>query len=121
MTTLEGNKLICEFMNLKRYNETGHPYEYGYYHQKWGYLMPAVEKIEGLLSGDEKYSCRIQDNECLFYHFTKQLSERHGGYMKLICSHKSDSKMDATWQTVIQFIQWFNTQTPTPCPHRQRG
>lgn len=48
MDSIEGNKIIVEFVGLVGYNQKGHPAEYGYYDKQWGYLMEVVEKIEAI-------------------------------------------------------------------------
>lgn len=126
--TVAGNKLIAdnrsiaEFMGCK-VDDDGFPYldvelengvvkMYPYgdlrYHTSWDALMPVVEKIEGLGSNDEeRYNVLIELDiaEITVYvdgEITKQF-ECMGA-----------TKIDAVYQAVIQFIEWYNQQQKQP-------
>ncbi len=64
-----GNKLICEFMGLVRYNEDNHPAPYGYYDKEWNYLMPVCKKFESLPDSvnfnKNDYNKWVENSECL--------------------------------------------------------
>jgi hypothetical protein len=107
---IEGNKLIAIFMAAK-YNERldlvyleGKPSMYSInelkYHTSWDWLMPVVEKIEGI--GDYHVSIGM---------FSCYVSE--GVFIDewVHIESDSDSKIKAVWLAVIEFIKWHNQNT----------
>lgn len=66
------------------------------YHKQWNWLMPVVEKIEGL-----GFQMFIHNDGCYMrkWHFKGNFP-----YFGNI----EDSKIEATYKTVVQFIQWYN-------------
>ena len=110
--TLEGNKLIAEFMITQKPSDdfcvnwkdkiefsvfmNGKSKTYLYsklkFHSSWDWLMPVVEKIEDLGHGVTIYrkGCQINDVHCTNTGF------RH------------NSKIEETYQAVIEFIKWYN-------------
>lgn len=96
----EGNKLICEFMGLVGYNEKGHPDEYGYYHKRWDYLMPVVEKINNMKIK------KIGKIDVIIYKSTCHINDE----MQIIVEGTGRATIEAVWNTVILFIQWYNNQ-----------
>jgi hypothetical protein len=130
---LEGNKLIAEFMGMKKGHpdpnerrwendwfeslnpgggefESGNRHKYLFFDSEWNWLMPVVEKIESM-----KYffnSAPFIDDET---------GELTGEYFcailfkttNLNCGHFIDvtgcsSKIEATWKAVVEFIKWYN-------------
>lgn len=96
----EGNKIIAEFMNEQdgvfvgldeKFNDR---FESIPYHASWNWLMPVVEKIEGIKNSDD-YEVDIFSNCCDI-----------GGKFEAT----GKTKIEATWRACIQFIQWYNNQ-----------
>lgn len=118
-----GNKLIIDFLNWKIYTYNG-PYmtfkcykvnsypdiyipESGIlpanpsnlkFHSSWDWLMPVVEKIENL----EDYIIEISYKQCIIKSYEKN--------MEIITSRYLDSKIEAVWASVVEFIRWYNEQ-----------
>jgi hypothetical protein len=130
---IKNNVLIALFMGAKKLDKTSglqdpstclemiHPLygdELEYigktsleYHKSWDFLMPVVEKIESLgVSTDIHYYCAsknqtlrmtvnpTEDNTVLFlgYSFQYDRSKYH------------TKKIDAVYESVIEFIKWYN-------------
>jgi hypothetical protein len=106
--TNNGNKLIAEFMGYEKYPIEGKSDGYkvilkrGYtptyscignlqFHLSWDWLMPVVEKIGsiGYIVSIEGHNCRIEGDHILF-------------------TSKRYNKMQSTYETVIEFIEWHN-------------
>jgi hypothetical protein len=70
------------------------------YHTSWDWLMPVVEKIEGI--GDYHVSIGM---------FSCYVSE--GVFIDewVHIESDSDSKIKAVWLAVIEFIKWHNQNT----------
>lgn len=102
MNTTEKNKLISEFMGFKWSDAskgfvTDHKdfvFEKPKYHLSWDWLMPVVEKIE------KTNAVKIKDNECMIFK-----SFCNDGIVTYVVS---ETKMRATYNAVITFINWFN-------------
>lgn len=75
------------------------------YHTSWDWLMPVVEKIENLeyidrmgrfhfnaINFEENYTCVVTDKE---EYFTQV---------------EGETKIDATYLSVVEFIKWYNEQ-----------
>lgn len=118
---IDGNKLIFKFMqNVAGKNEVyitvgGNRPNYD---MDWNALMPVVEKIECLklrhptLIGGVDYcnlktllSHAISGNN-VYSAMLKSESDNH-----VYSKGSSYTKIGATWQAVVQFIQWYNTET----------
>jgi hypothetical protein len=125
---IEGNKLIAEFMGgnkqiipkggLHGYKEGTElwrfclfssnpgPVTYLEYHSSWEWLMEVVEKIEGLFNGNaftitnRNLWCIIEMNTQFSLAYDIEYSE---------ISIKASTKLESTWEAVVQFIQWYNT------------
>jgi hypothetical protein len=112
---LEGNKLIAEFMGVKigedkyswRLGCYDHLQEYHLnYHASWGWLMPVVEKIEGLTStdgrGEVEYIVCIQAKYC---------NVSIGGEGVVAEEQEWDrgvQKIQVLYETIIKFIKYYN-------------
>ena len=109
---IENNKLIAQFMgitNVEEFNNSllvSHPEEgiwyyeplwYLDYHSDWSLLMPVVEKIEELNVTESFFI--IEDKTCILW-----LTDT-----KDICQ-RSLSKIESVYNTVVEFIKWYNTQ-----------
>ena len=121
MNTIEGNKLIAEFMgiNAKVYSDTPTitRWQFGNsmlhqedleYHSSWDWLMPVVEKI-----GDIVISGTLPYNSDQFVRIEIVV----GGYVKI--SNLRDTPittnvsiegglLNAIYNAVVQFIQWYS-------------
>lgn len=71
------------------------------YHLDWSELMPVVEKIEGK-EIDLVISVVIKNNQCGIYRY------KGSDYEKNISRIKAASKIEATWEAIVEFIKWYN-------------
>lgn len=74
--------------------------------ERWDDLMPVIEKIEaiGMTMVDiYKLHCRIQP---VFYNISKDAME-----WQLLHEERGKTKIEATYKTVLSFINWYNAQT----------
>ncbi len=132
MDIIESNKLIAEFMGLHKFGnkKTSDTYHHDLpdyrfldkklvnpahhytpkqmkYHTSWDWLMPVVDRIEtfnfkvdGVTTSADVHivygDCRIVDED--------------GGGLFEFCSHSTDSgdKLQATYDSVVKFIEWYN-------------
>lgn len=105
MNTQEKNKLIAEFMNFPT-KELGGRLTDGAlinickYHTSWDWLMPVVEKIEY----DYMYSVSPTWEHCVIQNAGEN-SE------KLYIETDGQSKIEATYYAVVEFIKWYNENT----------
>jgi hypothetical protein len=130
---METNKLIAEFMGdyfdsglqlayYIRYNKV-YRIEDSQFHESWDWLMPVVEKIESLdlseygytwkgIDGETEYNnqnicVEIERNQCWIY-MNLQLDPLHTINAETF-NKKCDSKIDAVYGAVVEFIEWYNT------------
>lgn len=117
---LEGNKLIAEFMGAFL-RDMGHgdmvwdhasymspvickgQYELEY-HSSWSWLMPVVEKIESLgdfYIGIDRHFCMIG-----------RIEDFGKGKKPILPTVAGISKINATYNQVLNFIHWYNKNTP---------
>ena len=124
MDIIESNKLIAEFMGMQHtsigwydYEEVmseyacqmvgGNTFEELQYDRSWDWLMPVVDRIEtfnfkvdGVTTSADVHivygDCRIVDED--------------GGGLFEFYSHSTDSgdKLQATYDSVVKFIEWYN-------------
>ncbi len=128
--TIEGNKLIAEFMGAvtpKTAPGIILPYikndevwfgdgttpngQYGSafkisdlkYHSSWDWLMPVVEKIESLpLINDAGICVLIEHSYCRIY------LDNWGEYTTVAENATKKNKLSAVYLSVIEFIKWYN-------------
>lgn len=115
MNTTESNKLIAEFMGATFFKDGSYdeyPKEmkgevwgdqidnFLKYHTSWDWLMPVVEKIEGLppVPDKDKYEVNIDGCYCEIGAFFIQVT--------------GETKLQATYAAVVGFITWYNSLTP---------
>jgi hypothetical protein len=82
------------------------------FHRSWEYLMDVVEQIEALNTLPEQI-----DNHTKFFCVTTYgkictiyATSAYGGGTT-ISEIKGESKKEAVWLAVIEFIKWYNKQT----------
>lgn len=112
MTVDAGNKIIAEFMGesytehyelgICRCEPDGSPWDYDpiewlWYHRDWKELMPVVEKIKDM---SERFVLVQNCNSVILR------SNLFNGFE----SHIKETGVNAVWQAVVHFIQWYNNQ-----------
>ena len=113
LKTKSGNKQIAIFMGLS-YCEK-HQYEGWYensehnhricdidrlqYHLSWDWLMKAVEKIENCFDGEAEV--QISDEVCSVRYPRLPMGQIYS---------VADTKILATWNAVVAFVIWYQTQ-----------
>jgi len=135
MTIEEGNKLIASFMGatieLKEGRWHGNhwsPYRGlsnhasannkdfiehhihfdSSYHESWDWLMPVVEKIEGInepIANFVRYSVETSNNNCYVYLLLDW------DIPIIITKQQGKSKIEAVWHCCIKFIEYYNGNT----------
>ena len=127
---VENNKLIAEFLNWE-FDDLSETFE-----------TPFLKLVDSKAFGDEQFSCKLQDfelefhtdwnwlmsvvekienlqdeNNCAIYNVQIEQS-----FTEIIDNHTSetiiydidaDSKIEAVYNTVIEFIKWYNEQNKT--------
>jgi hypothetical protein len=133
-TTAENKKLIAEFLEFKididsgdymipicfivngDYKEwayTKHVDDIGYYllsedqmcfDYDWNWLMSVVDKIEATKDEENNgdYYVEIYTSSCMIF--------SNGDYVNEIVSTSADTKIEAVYQAVVEFINNYNTQ-----------
>jgi len=71
------------------------------FHSSWDWLMPVVEKIESLIFDDDEYYNFNILGGCYVI-----VISSHGN--DLITSDRGQSKLECTYNAVIEFIKWYN-------------
>ena len=117
--TLEGNKLIAEFMGLKYSNGNWYRWDeinqgQGYfkelkYHSSWDWLMSVIAKIESFKSIEGfRYEVLIESKHLQVRNFPfchcVSICVFNGKDIK----EASKDKLTAVFFGVIQFIKWYN-------------
>jgi hypothetical protein len=81
------------------------------YYNEWHLLMPVVEKIESLWTEvDGHFGVYIYSNGCTIQGAKfRSDTEPHSYFLQM----DGITKIKATWNAVVAFIQWYNQQHPT--------
>jgi hypothetical protein len=114
MTIIEGNKLIAEFMGVTYYQNMEITADLVQYHSSWDWLMPVVEKIESLTNAaGVRFSTGIEGRyinyeERPYAHCCFVISNQH-----TVVKAAKETKIEAVWEIVIQFIEWYNQSKNT--------
>lgn len=103
---IEGNKLIAEFMELQKDEESGNYHivnephihasclmsiEYLQYHSSWDWLMPVVEKIRDMKNESAEYM--TQNSK--------------------LASALTTARIWIVYKAIIEFIKWYNINKET--------
>lgn len=122
----ENNKLIARFMGWKvekncfskveKYgdklqNERGISVKNRDYHSDWNLLMQVVDKIESLgfwtkIGGHTSFG--KQYKQCCI---KKQTKDSDIGYIYEYEGDWCESKIESTYNAVVEFIKWYNAQS----------
>jgi hypothetical protein len=123
--TIQGNKLIAEFMGVKVYQKKDGELRvlarnnrdymlklWAKYHSSWDHLMPVVEKIslmnypdEPTFADDEDY---VPDTA---YPRTFGMISRNGQFMVRFNRQplfEADTLIEAAWMAVVDFVKTYN-------------
>lgn len=131
------NEVIARFMGMIRYEaddkrgrtKLGAPYFLnekgrfiGYihsleYHTSWEWLMPVVEKIETVEVNDGRVF-RIAADVKIFYQacIIEYIPDEESGDPcedEITIQTQGETKLEAVYKAVYQFITWYNQQTTT--------
>ena len=122
MKTLENNKIIAEFLSVKIHPcETIENFKFlpieerglynGYfidelkYHEDWNWLMVVVEKIESLEIFDRMGRFNINTKN-FDENYTSFITDKDEDFIQC----EGDTKIEAVYNAVVEFIKWYNTQ-----------
>ena len=118
MNTIEGNKLIAEFMG---FTKTEHPTRLLmpgtkgvtialtelFYHSSWDWLMPVVDKIEQVsINHYTGFTVDIRRKHCCIY--CHQKGRMDGIIYQTEWNKERETKILTVWEACVQFIQWYN-------------
>jgi hypothetical protein len=117
------NELIAEFRGLPR---TGEPDSKSFvtrkgnthlnsleYHTSWDWLMPVVEKIQDVEIVKNRVkrtaaNVQIFYKACFIEYSPDEESGDDNGEFKI--QTKGDTKLEAVYKAVVEFIKWYNSQ-----------
>ena len=121
MKVEESNKLIAEFMGKSLQKSNFWSSVLGYadefiiingkpkwslsdipYNLDWNWLMPVVDKIESI-SKNEECAYNVQIEQCFC-----TIVENHNS--NEIVDVDADTKIEAVYKAVVEFINWYNKQ-----------
>lgn len=115
MDTLEGNKLIAEFMGQSyiadslKGSSNAPTFSELKFHTSWDWLMPVIEKIEDFYNIDGKeleFQCVTYEDE------VKIIAKHPNKKWEVIVEVPADGsgKKENTYKAALEFIQWYNDQ-----------
>lgn len=109
---VEGNRLIAEFMQLKKLTDTTwiNPVlacstDHLAYHESWGWIMPVFEKISTHHYGWEN---KEDDYDDCAYPRTFGMRDKDGNYMVRINAQPvftAPTLIEAAWQAILWHIK----------------
>lgn len=120
-TTTENNRIIAEFMGWKEQTDPTERWFGSFrepngilhkntntepllFHSSWDWLMPVVEKIEGLENSIYQVDIMQEGARILkrCKHFDKPID------CTVSKMPEGTTKLEATYKAVVQFIKWYN-------------
>jgi hypothetical protein len=119
LNTMEENRLIAEFMGYSQphpeYPNTTYWYKEGeaprtvlLYNTDWNWLMEVVHKIESIEVIGEVFNIQIDRNKThILYAPANYPSEK---WFENLIIKESEDKLLNTYQSIIEFIKWYNEQ-----------
>lgn len=101
----KNNKIIAQFLGLTIITDGISLFDTKYkplakYHENWNDLMPVVEKIESLEGWVQIDGLSNR----------KLATIRVGDMWEKSFLGESDSKIEATYKAVVEFIKWYNNE-----------
>ena len=107
---LEGNKIVVKDRNILKLVEVFMGYADGYLSEiiTWNDVMPVIEKIEkmGYKTVLAEWGYKYYQNIITGVGIIKETIDNPSKFMG-----QSDSKIEAVWLAVVEFIKWYNKQT----------
>lgn len=123
----ETDKLIAAFLGVTPdekgfYNgyelhKAGLPFSYGAegngtddlkFNRSWDWLMPIVDKVEGLSLSDQHHSFYVGISSVSTSVYVR---DKQNNPTQIEAIPVTNSKIEATYRAVVQFIQYYNQQS----------
>lgn len=113
MNNIDNNRLISIFMGTEFMSTFCSPITPLNFHTSWDWLMPVVEKIETLFNDGIDVDIFSDGTVITQYRFEEN------GYLtegkEIVRLTKAEigfnTKIEHTYQAVVEFIKWYNNQT----------
>ena len=118
MNTTNKNTLIAEFMGVSKSKIDANGQvlnfensKYNTYNSDWNWLLKVVEEIESL---EDTERFEITNSGVNITHYqTKEVKFIYNGYhtnkgMYLLTEKAVDTKIEAVYMAVVEFIKWYN-------------
>ncbi len=111
--TNNGDVLLIGYTSEKHYsmsrNKSHHLVRHLKYDSNWEWLMPVVEKIESIDDPHHGYfGVHISSNGCTIQATNLRTDKPMADPPHYFSDHCGDTKIEATWNAVVNFIQWYN-------------